>query len=50
MEALENEIEQLRIMMIAVAEQKGNLCDPEVVHISQQLDSWIFVVQQSMPH
>ncbi|MFB5189396.1 aspartyl-phosphate phosphatase Spo0E family protein [Alicyclobacillus fastidiosus] len=50
MEALENEIEQLRTMMISVAEQKGNLCDPEVVQISQQLDSWIVVAQQFMPH
>lgn len=38
-------IEGLRCDMISTAEKTGNLCDPEVVRISQQLDTWIVLAQ-----
>ena len=38
-------IEELRNDMISVAEETGNLCDPEVIRISQQLDEWIVLAQ-----
>jgi hypothetical protein len=43
-------IEELRCEMIRMAEQKGTLCDPDVVAISQRLDEWIFHAQNSMLH
>ncbi|GMA59754.1 aspartyl-phosphate phosphatase Spo0E family protein [Alicyclobacillus fastidiosus] len=50
MEAIVNRIEELRFAMISMATEKGSLCDPEVVAISQELDKWIVRAQQWVLH
>ena len=45
MDCINTTIEELRYDMISIAEETGNLCDPEVIRISQQLDEWIVIAQ-----
>ncbi|QSO47818.1 aspartyl-phosphate phosphatase Spo0E family protein [Alicyclobacillus mengziensis] len=40
----------LRQKMIVLVQTKGNLCHPEVVRVSQQLDNFLNQAQHIMSH
>jgi hypothetical protein len=46
MQRLGRQIEGLRAEMIRVAESTGNLLDPRVIEISQQLDQLLLMMQR----